>query len=57
MFTFEVAVTSVWPGATSLIELVSRMSAPPRPRTSWPEATISAVRAEASSRSKITLPL
>ena len=57
MLTFEAAVTSVCPGAISLTELVSRMSAPPRPRTSWPLATISAVREASSRRSKTILPL
>ena len=37
--------------------LVIFMSAPPRPLTSWPEATISAVRVAASSVSKRTVPL
>ena len=55
--TCEVIVTSVSSGARSTSELVIRMSAPPLPRTSWPLATISAVRATGSRRSKRIVPL
>jgi len=56
-FTREVVVTSVSPGAFGSSVLVKRRSAPPRPRTSWPVATISAVREPASSFSNATFPL
>ena len=55
--TSEMTVTSVSPGARSTRRLFIRMSAPPLPRVSWPEATISASRAAASSRSNRILPL
>jgi len=57
MFTREVVVTSVSPGAFWARVLVKRRSAPPLPRTSCPWATISAVREAGSSFSKATLPL
>src|SRR5207253_2023 len=57
MFTREVVVTSVSEGPFVARMLVNFRSAPPRPRTSWPLARISAVRAAASSFSNATFPL
>ena len=57
MFTLEVAVTSVSPGAISRTRLVIRMSAPPLPFTSCPVAMISASIAAGSRRSNTTFPL
>src|SRR5262249_6361705 len=57
IFTSEAMVTSVSPAAFSTTRLVIRMSAPPLPLVSWPDATISAVRAWASIFSNRSVPL
>ncbi len=54
--TSEAIVTSVAAGPRSTTRLFMRMSAPPLPRVSWPEAAISASREAASRRSKRSLP-
>ncbi len=54
--TSEVTVTSVSPGARSTTRLFMRMSAPPLPRVSCPEAAISASPDSRSSRSNRSLP-